>query len=36
MNTTARPCRHPAQFKYVYQPSRLRVPRWVAKVWAWL
>jgi hypothetical protein len=24
------------QFRYLYRPSRVRVPRWVSKVWAWL
>jgi hypothetical protein len=28
---------HPAsQFRYVYRPSRVKLPRWVFKVWAWL
>jgi hypothetical protein len=37
LSTPNRPSRGlaPARFKYVYQPSRVRVPRWVAKVWAW-
>ena len=25
----------PSDFRYVYRPSRLRVPRWVSRVWGW-
>jgi hypothetical protein len=26
----------PAMHRYVYRPSRVRVPRWISLVWGWL
>ena len=26
----------PTEFRYVYRPSRVRLPRWMSLVWGWL
>jgi hypothetical protein len=34
--TTPDTAMNPAAYRYLYRPSRQRVPRWLYRLWAWL